>query len=95
MGAKSQKIIGEQGVTYVVEIFVREPVTFNLSYAIDEQSTCCAHETARSLLGERLLEHAEEGMGIERGALVGRSMWRHINGRWLYEGWRAGRRRGR
>jgi hypothetical protein len=74
MGAKSERISGEQGVTYVVEIFVREPVTFNLSYAIDEQSTCCAHEATRTRLGERLLEYAEEGMGIERRVLVGRSV---------------------
>jgi hypothetical protein len=70
--------------TYVVEVFVREPVTFNLSYAIYEESTRCAHETARSLLGERLLEHAEEGMGIERWVLVGRSVWRCLDGRWIY-----------
>ena len=95
MGAKSKRISGEQGVTYVVEIFVREPVTFNLSYSIDEQSTCCTHETTRSLLGERLLEHAEEGMGIERWVLVGRSVWRRLWGRWIYHGWRAGRRGGR
>jgi hypothetical protein len=92
MGAKSKRISGEQGVTYVVEIFVREPVTLNLSYAVNEQSTCCAHETTRSLLGERLLEHAEEGMGIERWVLVGRSVWWRIDGRWIYQGWRAGRR---
>ena len=53
---------------------MREPVTFNLSYAIYKQSTRCAHETARSLRGERLLEHAEEGMGIERWILVGRGV---------------------
>src|SRR6266852_8618636 len=76
----------EQEITYVVEIFVREPVTFNLSYAIDEQSTCCAHEITRRRLGERLLEHAEEGMSIKRWVLVGRSVWRRIGGsRWIYQ----------
>lgn len=96
MGAQSQKrISGEQAVLYVVEIFVREAITFNLSCAIDEQSTCCAHKTTRSLLGERLLEHAEEGMGIERWVLVGRSVWRRLDGRWIYEGWRVGRIGGR
>ncbi len=67
---KDQRSLGARG-TYVVKIFVREPVAFNLSYAIDEQSTCCAHETACGLLGECLLEHAEEGMGVERWVLVG------------------------
>jgi hypothetical protein len=90
IGAESNRISGEQGVTYVVEIFVREPVTFNFSYSIDEQSTSCAHETTRSLLGERLLEHAEEGMGIERWVLVGRSVWRRLDVRWIYQRWRAG-----
>jgi hypothetical protein len=70
--------------TYVVEVFVREPIAFDLSYAIYEQSTRCAHETARGLLGERLLEHVEEGMGIERWVLVGRSVWRRLDGRWIY-----------
>lgn len=92
MGAKSKRISGEQGVTYVVEIFVREPVTLNFSYAVNEQSTCCAHEATGSLFGERLLEHAEEGMGIERWVLVGRCVWWRIDGRWIYQGWRVGRR---
>ena len=76
MGAKFKKKKVQRGArsTYVVEVFVREPVTFNLSYAIYEQSTRCAHETARSLRGERLLEHAEEGMGVERWVLVGRGV---------------------
>ena len=87
IGAKSNRISGEQGVTYVVEIFVREPVTFNFSYSIDEQSTCCAHETTRSLFGECLLEHgAEEGAcGIERWSFAGRSMWRRLYVRWIYQ----------
>ena len=74
---------------------MREPVTFNLPYAIDEQSTCCAHETTCSLLGECLLEHAEEGMGIKRWVLVGRSMWRRLDVRWIHQGGGAGRRGGR
>lgn len=79
--------------THIVEIFVREPVTFNFSYAIDEQGTSCAHETARGLRGEGLLEHAEEGVGIEWWVLVGRgARWRLDGG--VNQGRGAGRRGG-
>ena len=84
----------EQRDTYVVEIFVREPVTFDFSYAIDEQSTCCAHETACRLRGEGLLQHAEEGMGIEWWVLVGRGPRRWLNRGVVNQGWRAGWRGG-
>ena len=85
----------EQRGTYIVEILVRESVTFNLSYAIDEQSTRCAHEATCGLLGESLLEFAEEGMGIERWVLVGRGVRRCLDSRRINQGWRAGRRGGR
>lgn len=66
----------EQRGTYVVEIFVREPVTFDFAYAINEQGACCAHEIARGRRGERLFEHAKESMGIEGRVLVGRRLRR-------------------
>lgn len=79
--------------TYVVEIFVREPVAFDFSYAIDEQGTCCAHETACGLHGKGLLEHAEKGVGIEWWVLVGRGARWCLDGG-VNQGWRAGRRGG-
>jgi hypothetical protein len=95
-GARSKKgTRNEQRDTYVVEIFVREPVTFDFSYAIDEQSTCCTHETACGLHWEGLLQHAEEGMGIEWWVLVSRGPCRCLDGGVVNQGWRAGRRGGR
>ena len=73
----------EQRGTYVVEVFVRESVTFYFSDAIDEQGTCRTHETACGRRGERLLEHAQEGMGIEGCSLVGRRVWRCLDSGWV------------
>jgi hypothetical protein len=69
--------------SYVVEVFVREPVTFHFSYAIDEQGTRGTHETARGGRGERLFEHIEEGVGVEGRVLVSRRLWwRFVRG-WI------------
>ena len=81
----------EQRGTYVVEIFVREPVTFDFAYAINEQGACCAHETARGRRGERLFKHVEESMSIEGRVLVGRRLWRCFDNRWINQGRRAER----
>ena len=81
----------ERHCTYVVEIFVREPVTFDFAYAIDEQGTCGAHEAACGRRGEGLLEHAEEGVGVEGWALVRRRVGWCLESRWVDQGWRAGR----
>jgi hypothetical protein len=66
----------EQRGTYVVEIFVREAITFHFCYAIHEQGTRRTHEAARSRLRESLFEHAKEGMGMERWVLISRRVWR-------------------
>ena len=92
---KKRRARWEQRGTYIVKILVREPVTFNLSYAIHEQSTRCAHEATCGLLGESLLELVEECMGIERRVLVGRGVRRCLDRGWINQGWRAGRRGGR
>ena len=85
--------MGGNAALYVVEILVRESVTLNFTYTIDEQGTCRTHETTRGRCRERLLERAEEGMGIERWILVRGRVWRCLIGRRLDKGSRAGRRR--
>lgn len=85
----------EQRGTYVVDIFVREAITFHFCHAIHEQGTCRTHEAARGRLGEGLFEHAKEGMGIERRVLVGRRLRRQLDRRGIHQDWRVGRGGGR
>ena len=57
-------------LTYVVEIFICEAVSFNFADTIDEQRACCAHEAARGRSRECLVEHAEKSMGVKGWVLV-------------------------